>query len=80
MGLEKLVKKVKACLTKDGKKNKSHCDALSSLLEKLEEKEVKLQKKLAKETDPKKRKHLNLELKIINVQLSKGRKRLDEVK
>ncbi|MET0106164.1 MAG: hypothetical protein ABW072_13630 [Sedimenticola sp.] len=77
MGLEKLVKKVKACLDKDGKK-KTHCDALESLLDKLKEKESKLQKKLSKETDPKKRKHLNLELKIIHVQMKKGKKRLEE--
>lgn len=78
MGLEKLMKKVQACLDASGRKKKVRCESIEELLEKLKGKEEKLKKKLAKEKNSGKRKQLKLELKIIAVQIKKGQAYLDD--
>ena len=79
MSLDKLLKKLKGYLSKDKQKNLSYSERIDELLVKLGKKEKKLQKKLAKEKSPRKRKKLKLEIKIISTQKRKGAARLDEL-
>jgi hypothetical protein len=72
MGLQKLIKKLENYL--NGKKN--HCDEIRELLEKLGEKQEKIERKLEAEEGTSKRKSLKLELKIIHAQSKKAKKML----
>jgi hypothetical protein len=75
MGLEKLIKKLGDYL--EGKKDS--CDEIRELLEKLEHKQKKAEKKLADEDRSSKRKALKLELKIIKAQQKKAEKLIKRI-
>lgn len=76
MGINKLLRKLKKNLNEGDKKNASvRCERIDDLLDKLENKEAKLKKKLAGEKNKHKRKELNLELKIVSLERKKGKKR-----
>jgi len=79
MGIEKLLDSLKDYLDKGEKKKQVHCGRIDALLDKLAEKEKKLQKKVAKESNVSKKKRLNTELKIIAVQRKKGLARREEL-
>ncbi|MCB1852462.1 MAG: hypothetical protein KDI83_17065 [Gammaproteobacteria bacterium] len=79
MGIEKLLDNLKDYLDKGEKKKKAHCDRIDELLAKLAEKEDKLRTKAEAETNISKRKRLNTELKIIEVQRKKGIARREEL-
>jgi hypothetical protein len=68
MGLEKLIKKFSNYL--EGKKD--GCDDVRELLEKFQDKQNKIEKKLDSEGSASKRKALKLELRIIKAQMKKG--------
>jgi hypothetical protein len=79
MGITKLLENLNAYLVQGGKKSPAKCDQIDDLLDQLRDKEKKLKKKLEKEKNRSKRKRLKTDLKIVAVQLKKGRKRRDEV-
>jgi len=79
MGIDSLLDNLKEYLDKGEKKKKAHCDRIDELLEKLAEKEEKLQQKVDLETNESKRKRLKTELKIISVQRKKGAARREEL-
>jgi hypothetical protein len=79
MGIEKLLDNLKDYLDKGTKKKHAHCDRIDDLLLKLSEKEKKLQKKIAKEKNPTKRKQMKTDLKVIAVQYKKGMARREEL-
>lgn len=75
MGINKLIKNLQNQLSKGEKKGKASLDQIDDLLGELKQKEKKLSHKLDKETNSSKRKSLKLELKIVQVQLKKGKAR-----
>ena len=79
MPIEKIVKQLGDYLDKGERKNKAHCERIDGLLGKLKEKEAKLQKKLSEEDDPDKKKRLKIDLKIVEAQRKKGKKRRKEL-
>ena len=80
MGVNKLLKKLQKHLDKGEKdKAKLRCDRVDSLLEKLQKKEKHLKKKLASEKNKSKRKKLDLELRIVSMEIKKGSKRRKEL-
>lgn len=79
MGIEKLLKNLQDYLVKGEKKKVAHCDRIDNLLEKLEEKKKKLEKKLATESNTTKQKRLMTDIKIVTLQLKNGHKRREEL-
>jgi site-specific recombinase len=79
MGFKKLLDNLKIYLEKGGRKKHANCERIDYILEKLKEKEKKLQKRLAKEKSTSKRRQMNTELKIISVQRRKGLARRNEL-
>lgn len=79
MKFEKLLEHLNHYLKQGEKKKKAQCDRIDELLKKLEEKKKKLEKKLKEENNSTKKKRLNTEIKVITLQLKKGRKRRDEL-
>lgn len=80
MGIEKLFGKLQKHLDKGEKKKAAvRCERIDELLEKLEKKEHQLKKKIAGEKDKRNRKQLNMELRIVSLQLKKGAKRRKEL-
>ena len=73
MGINKLIKNLQNQLTKGEKKGKASLDRIDDLLGELKQKEKKLERKLDKENNSSERKQLKLELKIVRVQLKKGK-------
>lgn len=81
MGIDKLVKNLHKNLDQGELKNATlRCDRIDELLGKLEKKKDKLKNKLESETSKSKRKKLALELRIVTLELKKGRKRRKELK
>lgn len=81
MGLEKLLKKLQKHLNRvEDQSPAARCDRIDALLEKLALKEEKFKAKLSSEHDPAQRKQLNLELRIISLELKKGLARRKELK
>lgn len=80
MGMKKIVESLAAYLDEGKRSKRMDCDQIVALLDKLEAKEKKLKKKLEKENDPKTRKKLKTELKIVSVQRRKGAERAKELK
>ncbi len=81
MGLKKLIGNLRDYLDEGERKDSVRCDRIDTLLNKLADKEAKLEKKIAKESSPGKRKKMKMELKVIAVQRKKGierRKQLEE--
>jgi hypothetical protein len=79
MGIEKLLKNLNDFLNKGEKKKTAHCDRIDGLLTKLEEKKLKLEKKLAAEKNTTKQKRLMTDIKIVTLQLKNGHKRRQEL-
>ena len=79
MGINKLIKNLQNQLSKGEKKGKVSMDRIDDLLGELKQKEKKLEHKLDKEKNSSERKHLKLELKIVRVQLKKGKVRRAEL-
>jgi len=79
MGINALLENLNSYLLKGEKKKTAPCDRIDDLLAKLEEKKKKLAKKLEKEQNPTKKKRLSTDLKIVTLQLKKGRKRRQEL-
>ena len=75
MKLKKLIKKMGDYL--EGKEDS--CEELGELLEKLQHKQHKTEKKLADEDSTSKRKSLKLELKIIKAQKKKAEKLINKI-
>ena len=75
MGINKLIKNLQNQLSKGEKKGHVSIDRIDDLLDELRKKEKKLEKKLGREKNSSKRKRLKLELKIVRLQLKKGRAR-----
>ena len=79
MKIEKLVKKLQERLSKGENKKEVSCGRIDKLLSALSKKEKKLEQNLAKEKSSAKRKHLKLDLKVVRLQLKKGRARRTEL-
>jgi FixJ family two-component response regulator len=79
MGLKKLIKSLQKTISSESSKKHTSSDRITELLGDLEKKEKKLKRKLAKAENPKKRKDLKLQLKIISTQRNKGMARLQEL-
>lgn len=79
MNIRTILDNLKKQLDKAEVSDKSKCDRIDELLEKLEKKEKRLQSKLNEEKDSKKYRRLKTDLKIIQAQLKKGKKRRDEL-
>ena len=79
MGINKLIKNLKSQLSKGEKKGKASLDQIDDLLCELKQKEKKLARKKDKENITYKRKNLKLDLKIVQVQLKKGKARRAEL-
>lgn len=80
MGLEKIIKQLQEHLDRGAKKKTVRCDAVDELLDKLEGKRKKLEKKLETTSSGSKRKSLKLELKIVNAEIKRGKQRRDDIK
>ena len=74
MGIDKIVKKLGELLSDNLDSDGRYCDDIQELLEKLEKKKGKLEKKLKDTDNVSKRKKIKLELKIVEAQLKKGHK------
>jgi len=79
MGINKILKDLHKLFSKN-KIKKSHCEELNDLLQELEKKSKKLKSDIASESSGKARKKLKTELKIVKVQLRKGREKLGSLK
>lgn len=79
MPIDDVLKRLNTYLSKGERKKKAHCERIDSLLEKLKEKESRLEKELKKEHDPEKKKRIKIELKVISEQRKKGHKRRKEL-
>jgi hypothetical protein len=77
MGYKKLIKSVQEIFSGETDRTETSRDRIVELLGELEQKEKKLNHKLSKEDDSKKRKDLKLKLKIISTQRNKGMALLD---
>lgn len=81
MGIDKLVNNLHKNLDQGKLENATvRCERIDELLGKLEKKKSKLKNKLASEKRKSKRKKLALELRIVTLELKKGRKRRKELK
>jgi len=79
MGFKKFIKSVQEIYSSESERTETSRDRIEELLGELEQKEKKLNHKLSKEEDSKKRKDLKLKLKIISTQRNKGKAILDEM-
>lgn len=75
MGVKKLLDKLNQYLGNANAKKAANCSEIDTILEKLHKKERHLQKKLGKEKNKSKRKKLDMEVRIVSLQLKKGIKR-----
>ena len=79
MGFKKFIKSVQEIYSSESDRTVASRDRIEELLKELEQKEKKLNHKLSKEEDSKKRKDIKLKLKIISTQRNKGMALLDEM-
>lgn len=79
MPIDDVLKRLNSYLNKGERKKKAHCERIDTLLSKLKEKEISLEKKLANEKDPDKRKRIKIDLKVVTAQRKKGKKRRKEL-
>ncbi len=77
--IEKVLAKLHNYLDQGERKKKAHCERIDSLLKKLKKKEENLEKKLAGENDPDKKKRLKMEIKVVAIQRRKGQLRREEL-
>ena len=73
MATNKLIKSLQKILRTEADKKHASRERIDELLDQLEKKEKKLKSKLAKEKNPKKRKQLKLQTKIVSTQRKKGK-------
>ena len=71
MGIDKVIKNLSS-IFKESKITKSHCEVLGEILKQLETKEKRIKSQIDTVSSRQKRKKLNLELKIVKLQLRKG--------
>ncbi|MCB1858450.1 MAG: hypothetical protein KDI63_09270 [Gammaproteobacteria bacterium] len=79
MGLKKLIGNLRDYLDEGEREAFARCDRIDTLLNKLAEKQEKLEKKLENESNASKRKKLKMDLKVIAVQRKKGIVRRQEL-
>jgi len=79
MGFKKFIKSVQEIYSSESERTVASRDRIEELLGELEQKEKKLNHKLSKDEDSKKRKDLKLKLKIISTQRNKGMALLDKM-
>ena len=79
MGIDKILKYLSS-IFKESKITKSHCEALGEILKQLETKEKRIKSEIDTVSSKQKRKKLNLELKIVKLQLRKGYFKLNALK
>lgn len=79
MGLKKLLENLNDYLNRGEKSDAVRCTRIDELLEKLEEKKKKLEKKLHVEKNQAKKKRLKTDIKIVTLQLKKGHKRREKL-
>ena len=80
MGLNKLLKTLNDYLSRDIKSDSARYEKLTEILEKLEAKKKKLEKKLHEAKGHSKKKRLKTDIKIVTLQLKKGYKRREKFK
>ena len=73
MGINKLINSLQKSLSSATGKNETSRERIDCLLDKLEKKEKKLRQKFENEKNPKKRKELKLQIKIVSTQRKKGK-------
>jgi hypothetical protein len=78
MGIDKIIKNIESLFNKN-KIKKSHREELKDLLDELEKKYRKLKSEISSEDSKKTRKKLKMELKIVKVQLRKGREKFENL-
>ena len=74
MGIDKLIAKLSGMLDDNQHSDGSYCSDIQELLDKLEKKKLKLEKKLQTAEGVSKRKKIKLELKIVEAEMKKGNK------
>ena len=79
MRLSNLPKSLNVLFSTGAMKKRVHCNRMGELLEKLEDKKRVLESRVQVEEDPLRKKRLTTELKILNLQLNKGRQRCEEL-
>lgn len=79
MGVKKLLDKLNRYLSNGDTQKAIRCDEIDTILVKLSKKEQRLRKKLDKEKNKSKRKKLGMEVRIVSLQLKKGKKRREEL-
>jgi DNA-binding transcriptional MerR regulator len=79
MKIESLLKNLRKLLEKVELSDSAKCERIDDLLVQLQSKEERLKKKLKEKSDSKKYKRLKTELKIVQAQLKKGKKRRKEL-
>jgi hypothetical protein len=80
MKRKKLLKALGDLLDRKKSKKLKHLDELETLLGKLEKKKGELQEKVAREKNERKHERMSKELVVVEAQLAKGRKTLQELK
>ena len=80
MGVKKLLKKLKGYLDKDAELLNKEDEGLSKVLKKLKQKEKKIKKIMALETDEDELELLGLSLKVVHSQRKKGIKLLSSLR
>ncbi len=79
MGIKKFIKKVKATLGLDGYKVEGKKKALKDLLKKLNKRKKSINNALKSSLDKEEKRGLEEELKIVSLQIKKGKKILHEL-
>lgn len=79
MKRKKLLKALSDLLDTEGRKKRKHHAELKELLDKLQEKEAHLEKKVLDEKDRHKQKRLRRELEIVKAQHAKGMETLQDL-
>jgi hypothetical protein len=80
MGIKKLIKKLHHYLDSGEQKKAAQCDRIDDLLEALKKKEKKLKKNLESEKNHSTKRKLQINLKVVQVQMKKCTARRDELK
>ena len=79
MKRKKLLKMLTDLMGKKGRKKRRHRAELEDLLDKLQEKELRLDQRINAEKDKQKRKRLVKELEVVKAQRAKGMKVLQDL-
>lgn len=79
MKTKHLLEKLRKFLDADRRAQLAQVDSIEEVLDKLEEKELKLRSKLEAETDPEKRERLEMKLSVCEAQCRKGVQLIEEL-